>query len=846
MDAFQEILRLSQSPKPEDQARSVELYNSFVANEQAGRFLLQFIGDPACVPVIHQVMTCLRAWVKHHWSALPGDAKVEVFVALKNVIVSGSGIAKQVAETFVDLTKALEDVQAYEPSLLEIFRYLQGATNPEHLRALMMLVVCLCKRYERKKKCEACEPVFIMQKVVNDVFPLFGNQQLLGDPVGCEILSMCLSSYKSVFMRCRASLEDAVTPRGFAMTLLGCYVQGNAIPNLKLVSTCVRFVVGIMNTKWTAKACSAEDKVCVAKCILKTLEFTLQHFPEESYLVSALLLGFSKFLKEIPDGPELGMLLLNAAKLTQRDEEEFSASPSVFYASLYSKTLSGECHPRSEATALFSKLMSRNPQYAEMLLSLGPDEHVMRCIGVCVNRFKEGDLRHKLLVWVTSTLKCEFRHPIIKTAQLFLLCSCVKDLDIDVCSNIFHGDMVMALRSEDLVLKAMACKLFIKLVTKAGISPEAEIINILMDFTQECPTPHAGKAISVMAEVYPEYVLPRAGDVISNVVSGLSSDVAVLSQEQDNDDVVEQAESNIESNLDLLAEFMKSCGKYCVPDFLLECLMGFLRSEMSDFFDHVAKVCLCIVRSESPRSPDVINMILATVRDNELAWGFSSLLEPISAFIGTNPEGFLALNVSEAVIDLCMNVITKTDGVLDVSCLISFVVFVDPRAADKVLAFITQLASIQNDSDCMLDFAITEMSAAAFLSKKAVPDAKLIETIRVLETNGCIRRISHHYLFAEVLCLITIQMPQLGPEAMQIVAGLMTRVKSLVGKSPNEISEFWQEIPIPPKLAILEVDWTFPSPYQKFDISGLISEALSKLPPEAVQQLKSAHPAFFA
>ena len=193
-----------------------------------------------------------------------------------------------------------------------------------------------------------------------------------------------------------------------------------------------------------------------------------------------------------------------------------------------------------------------------------------------------------------------------------------------------------------------------------------------------------------------------------------------------------------------------------------------------------------------------------------------------------------------------MNVIAKTDGVLDVSCLISFVVFVDPRAADKVLAFITQLASIQNDSDCMLDFAITEMSAAAFLSKKAVPDAKLIETIRVLETNGCIRRISHHYLFAEVLCLITIQMPQLGPEAMQIVAGLMTRVKSLVGKSPNEISEFWQEIPIPPKLAILEVDWTFPSPYQKFDISGLISEALSKLPPEAVQQLKSAHPAFFA
>lgn len=179
------------------------------------------------------------------------------------------------------------------------------------------------------------------------------------------------------------------------------------------------------------------------------------------------------------------------------------------------------------------------------------------------------------------------------------------------------------------------------------------------------------------------------------------------------------------------------------------------------------------------------------------------------------------------------------------SCLVSFVTFVDPRVADKVWQFVNQLTGIQKEADAVLDFVITEMTAAVFMSKKAVPNTEIIERIQKFEQAGCIRRICHHYLFAEVLCLLAVQTPQLALEALNVVCGLLSRAKELAGKSADEVSRYWSETSIPPTLAMLEIDWPFPSPYEKFNLSELLGLAIQNCPPEAVDGLKATFPLVF-
>jgi hypothetical protein len=232
------------------------------------------------------------------------------------------------------------------------------------------------------------------------------------------------------------------------------------VPHLRLICYCVRFFRTLF-IRWEAPP----DQ------FISVVIDGISQYRENDSVLSELLICLHRFSIDRSILP----LLLECARLTDRDCEEYELNPSLFVSTVYSTSRLNKCAPRIYAAILIGAIVESDPCSLSFLLGLECEEVLMRIFAIICSGFAKLVTFH---AWVLGAIE-------ISTKQ-YLLSKCCHSFP-EICDS-----LVCELLNEHspLVVQICCCKL---LKSMGMASPQA--IAQFLQFLPQCPTWHAMKAL---------------------------------------------------------------------------------------------------------------------------------------------------------------------------------------------------------------------------------------------------------------------------------------------------------------------------------------------------------------
>jgi hypothetical protein len=559
---------------------------------------------------------------------------------------------------------------------------------------------------------------------------------------------MSLKSFKSLFLRCKASADVLATPVTFCKALIAHVCKGGEIGDPRLIVRAVK-MFSALRRKWTKGPC-ADECPEIAVLLQQMLHFLAAFRCEDDVLVSSLLCVLCEFEKFIPTTEELLDDLVGCARLTNQDCREFDANPLLFYSSVYSEwTAKDTLHPRIVARHLLEQLLEKSHQAVHYLFTKPVDECLLRCFGFFVPFFEECDLVPALFQWVAPSLGSD-PSPIDSAAKVHFLARCATHLPDDSLLSLFETSVIGSLSSPYVVLKLFGCDFLRALVGRGpGFFRIEDVVPHLFDFLPICPTFHAGEALASIAAISPALVLPHASLVITNVLELVRSALEQLSSRDADDD----QEDALTGNIALLAALVRA--SQVVPDDLIDLINLLLVTDLREWgeiYDSLGVLLRDLFLSGSSRTPEVLQVLATRLSDHDHLHGFlTTLLEPIEALIGDDPAAFAADGAAAGVLELCAALIGRaltSDDRAAVCRVAANAGFVDEAAADGCAAIAAGLRAAGSDGVAEL-----ELDIAPLVGRKEALPTGAVARIAAAVHAGEVRDPAQLRLFAAALAL---------------------------------------------------------------------------------------------
>jgi hypothetical protein len=287
-------------------------------------------------------------------------------------------------------------------------------------------------------------------------------------------------------------------------------------------------------------------------------------------------------------------------------------------------------------------------------------------------------------------------------------------------------------------------------------------------------------------------VLPDAPIVISGLVERVESELRDLLSRESTASVEEEAEAAIYDGLSVLADIVRAAGAWVPFDGLLRMISHFLAADLAgneSFYDGLGGLLTAMLSSGTPRFEAVVRTILTALESGPHLRGVAgALLEPIQGLIGSNPGGFLALGVSEAVVGLCAALLPLADcdeAVLAIGGLIANVAVVDAAVGAECEQIAAELMGADRADRA---FCGLEISVAALIRNGRISDPRTTAMIaRAVAENWVVRPAHARLLQLGLRTAASLDASLAGPAA-PLLAELQAREEALTQEDRDRCS----------------------------------------------------------
>jgi hypothetical protein len=472
-------------------------------------------------------------------------------------------------------------------------------------------------------------------------------------------------------------------------------------------------------------------------------------------------------------------LLVECAKLTPRDSEEYELNPSLFVSTVYSTSRVCKCAPRVYAAVLVGVILESDLTSTEYLLQLGYEEVSMRIFAITAKSFAKAGMLESFTAWAAFALKSPISSAVEISTKLYLLSKCCHAFP-EICDSILCDFLT---EHSPVVVQICCCKL---LKSMAGASTQT--LEQFFHFLPQCPTSHAIKALHAIARRD-----IRALSSASELVPFIARDIV---------DRWNSSAETVKHNLVLLKQIVQVYPESIVCRQFLHFLVTLIENGESPFDSKIGKLCAQVLQTVQSGSVELIQTILVSIGATPIR--LSPFAIAILAFISVSPEDFCLLRVSQALVDLSLAWLWQGgSSPIRICDLVAFIVQVDETVdCSGVLEF----CAIDTNSPQLL-LGIADILASILYTKRAIINPEPIWV--VLENRWSVRVYDKRLLIAALRVLAELD-EQSSPIYLHKASELYAEEQRQI-HNPDEWARLKDELDLPISLSDL-TDYPFLSP----------------------------------
>ena len=578
--------------------------------------------------------------------------------------------------------------------------------------------------------------------------------------------------------------------------------------------------------------------------------------------------------------PELLQLFISASELNSSDLEDAEMNPYVFYSTIYEVDLEIGFHVRKLAREIVYSLatfrMNKNPEEEEeptepiepnplavVLLSSNPleaSEGLIRCISFCLKGFIKMGLGNEAHNWVYGLLEQFLQvmsqgipDPVNISTRLELLKRAINLNLLSIDEIQAFSDLISAIlsnKSEMMLPSIFACKLVAAFSKKKIILPQG-ITEQIVAFTPECPTKHASKALKIIADNFPDLIIPQAEGIIQHKLEFLITQIipTIFSDNIDeDDDSIEHAEQYFREDIEMIEHLILMAKESVISPELIAFVSNLFQcsgnKDDGEYFDQIIPLCSAIAISGNGPAQMITEMIFSFIQQSPLSQMFiGTLIQPFLALLSLKPDTYKILNISQHLCELALEVIQKFDesddfdqenAILPLGDLVQWICLIDTQFDSSL---ILQIASSNEDNPLKAKIKICWM-CAIFLAHGSISDQESFAKIAEFASNPQLLRTSDKLLFSAVL-LLPFQNPGFDLLSNLNYFELVYKLKKIAtaemeGKLKLQLDEDLEE----PIRAML-IENIYKSPIFNYPLAQKIQEIVSRLPQDYIAQMDS-------
>ncbi|OHT15099.1 hypothetical protein TRFO_14451 [Tritrichomonas foetus] len=858
---------------PEIQARLAQFINIKIQSPDFGNSLFDILQNTQ-IEIPHQILqlccNILKLWAKVQFPKMTFDMKLLFFKTLKKLILDNHPTINDLSIVYIDIAASEKgEFQFFESDIYDFFNKLSANPPLIQLNALTNIVLYFSKRYKRAAGFEGCEPTLLFKRVIHIFEPILNNIELLGIPEGHIILCKALSIFKNLFFRVHTNIHKASLFLNFAKNVLISYCERKLSNEYKLVSRSCSFL-NAFYSKHCYKKVFIENVNEILHQHFIMISITLENSRNDTFLIFSILRVIETFRKFIPSNPETLSIILNTAKLSPIDIEEFSHSPNIFYYNVYAKNKHCESNSLCQISrSLIFSMIKSNPSLFQVLLSFPPDEHVIRCTGYCLDA-----LPNPISLNIDIFKYCEplfstpnnsnpennynniFEMKIVLCAHLDFLRHFLKfasnenkmNLMLTIVPKFLIGIRNLENEQNDtnFLLSLFACKIFKKLL-KENIPPFDHAIEALVNLLPKCfSTSVVLESVQMLISIQKDTVLPYSEKVLIEVLDSLEFTISQYIESNDANQI-ENSSELISSNLRLSALLIESTGSFLVSPRLFPIIEAIFKYSITDCCEEFSYLLTSIFSTDSQLIPPLTQIWFSYAMNDSWNGFVDQLIEPFFQFVSKQPNLFLSLNITEQIEEVCLGYLIETNSehiisekLYKFSTLLVWTFLVDSK-----IDVIPALQCIQ--MICSIDYLNIQyyasffdiMAAITIIKKMPPPDQHLLS--RMIESTKQNWPIKLHQKRLYAIFYLTLSLLIPNESNFYFTLGITVlneeKIQENVG---NDTFFHLRTIPFDLSHMTFDEDYNqnYVSPIYTFDIDGLVSQVIQICHPEIVDHMK--------
>ncbi|OHS99594.1 hypothetical protein TRFO_33922 [Tritrichomonas foetus] len=796
----------------------------------------------------------LKDWTKVNIRNLSPEYLAFHFNTLKHLILSNHSQLVSLSFVFIDTASSIKSSHIYEVHYNDFFDHI-SFTFPL-LTSLINIFEFASRKYKKSLNCDPSEPISFLAQYNQKIFPILGNHQILQETEGIDVVRKILIIFKNTFFRTNLPIEEAKNMIQYIQTIQQAYIN-KAFQNTQLVKT----TISVMKEFYMKKKLYLTFQENASNILLTHFQMLSCALDPEMIFDSSLLSSILKIIeiysKYIPVQQETVNILLTASKLTQSDIDNFTQNPNIYYYDIYDTTAVEAMMAPRIARSLISNIVSEQPQLLLYLMSLQPDEHIVRCISFCVKVLfaEHNQLPEQLMSYYMNLLNMIHEsmnsngnrntNLLFVTAVLDLIRYMVPSLPIE------HNSKLMEIlpsffKSENEIICIFACRLFKKLI-KNDIFPFDGAIHVLVHFLPRCFTSHVFKSIQLMMKIQKEIVLPYSDSVLEALFE--SFDMAFENVNTDDLDQAERSIDTISHNLDFCTMLIESTGAYLIKPYFLTVIKNIFENEVTDCADNLCNMLSATFLTGSQLIPQFIQIIMEYL-NNDSAWdGFIySLFDPFFALLSSFPEAFIQLNISSVLIEFCIHQIVNPkskdlDTILKLGSFITWLILIDDRIDIEPIVQCGNALFNTENVDFRFIFSFLNIFAAISLTRKVFFDQSIIQKMYEAANRNYFLLIWQKKLFIRFFLALVDHDHSSAETFVPLIFHLLNEERlQMLGTD----GEYLFDQSYPNELSALVNEKEFESPLVKFSFIEMIITALQLLQQSTIQKIQTQYPEVFA
>lgn len=649
-DPFATLFTLCNSQNQQELDKGFEIFQTLTHTLEFGPFILEkcfSLETNQIIPV-----KCLQDWISNNWTKLDDQQKQQI----TNSIISTIPTKEQTSSFFFDALLIISSDTTFSsytysalPSLIESI----GIANPLFFEQLIYFIYRLFKTQSDTFS----SPIEINLQLYQQYFwPLFSQVNLYQEQYFKSFQYLFKSfGLLQPFIN-QNQLFDFYPPLiQFARIIV------NSCNDSALTSRSAKFLRSIFANK-KLKERFNEIKETISDEIASNIHrFILTNDDSTVYQFLRALHTIGLKLEYLP-------ILIESAKLSEKDVFDFHNNPFVFYSSVY--TTKGTT-ARSFPLQAIDTLVGLSPELFASISSLAINELSMRIYAILMKYCTNPNFNEMKDVILKTALESQFDDPIEITSLIFLILNSPSFKDDNVLNSLF----LAYFDSINDVARILLCKI---VKNMRVIHPEIPIK--IFGFLMSCPKSSPIKALKHIAAINSELLSPLLQPLVVYSFESLNEELRTINRE-----------TLIMNYLFLLSEFVGPFLQLSNPDdfFSLTTMLLSLDDLESDTIETISFFFLSVLKYCNENCKDYISLINNFLVFFLQHFQSSNCLDTFITDYGSvfiylisyTQQTFLDLNISAQLIGLLLSILSdsKATTKIIVCDIISLIVQIDTR-----------------------------------------------------------------------------------------------------------------------------------------------------------------------